>query len=738
MDSITFTNKETNASINLDIKKDFIIIFGKNGAGKTTFSRSAPNKECVFNVDFIHKNVYIETSTGAKDDKDTKDSFSSLWIGEKLVELKNKSSSLKVLCKNTENAISSLISKVASVFSSKEIKMIDIGEITKSINSISFVKDETKDDETIIKEYKEKTILKTTINTDDELQKCLIQYKDESLVKILNERILECKLFDELFLKQECCEKDKIISQIKEFEKTLVELKEVNTAFKAKNKNKQKEWIREAVDLHQGIDNCLFCGGSNVAQAIKKWEKILQSKLNENKTLLIKYIDSILQSCEKILEDKKEYSKFAPNIIDSIDRICAFFNIAKKQISDDEKILGKYEFPEVVTDKIAVANSELLISIQNYLFKPFLKEFEIYKLLFKDYADKLEKKDNEIEIELEKNSDSIKKKINKYLKELDFDKELKIKIDNRGTDKKIGFSFANSNTKLATLSEGQKHKLAFAIFLASIEDKKLDDNIIVLDDPVVTLDYKAYHTIKKQIVGLRLNKKPKCLIVLTCNISFLYIQLSNLFENELIKEVQLMHLYSDGISEVDPNIINYDDLSLYKAGLKSISNAKEFCQIALLNIKIYRMFLDLFMRMQGIPSTSNPADEIQKITTIERKQELLELNGEIEKICKDKKSTNKDLFASFIKTNDFVKILGFPDILCAEDINKLQQFSNDDVRDDDCQSNSLLFVIVSRANRIMQSTNSQNYFIKNYLNHPRTQLTSSIVGIDFSDLEENQ
>lgn len=82
---IEFTNLESKTALSLEVDKPFIVVFGRNGSGKTTLSRNAPEKEYVFNTDFIYKNIYVETTAGATDDVSTKESFSELWIGEKLL-----------------------------------------------------------------------------------------------------------------------------------------------------------------------------------------------------------------------------------------------------------------------------------------------------------------------------------------------------------------------------------------------------------------------------------------------------------------------------------------------------------------------------------------------------------------------------------------------------------------------------------------------------------------------------
>ena len=68
-----------------------IFIYGKNGSGKTTLSKSNNlDKRYVFNEDFIHKNVYIIETDGAKVDANVKENFSGLLIGEDVIKLKTE------------------------------------------------------------------------------------------------------------------------------------------------------------------------------------------------------------------------------------------------------------------------------------------------------------------------------------------------------------------------------------------------------------------------------------------------------------------------------------------------------------------------------------------------------------------------------------------------------------------------------------------------------------------------
>ena len=735
-DLISFLNKDTNKKITMEVNKPFVLVFGRNGAGKTTLSRSFKEKEFVFNTDFIYKNIYIETTTGAKDDTNTKDSFSQLWLGEKIVDLRKEISDLKEKNKNIADQKTALSGNILRIFNDKGIQSVDLGNIKKVIDEIAFEKPADLSDDEIIKKYVSTIKYETDIKSDEELSTKISCYKNEKAIVILNTNLRSNVLLDELFLKKETKEKQKIIEGIKQYNDSLAELKEINNAFSGEDKGKQRNWIKAAIEIHKEKDTCLFCGGENIRDALEKWTKIISSKVNEQKSALAKSVDDIVQSAQNILKNKDQFIELARNTIEGLTLICEYFLKIRERLEKEITIGDDLAFPEFTTDKTTEANNELLKSIQNYLFKPFANEFEALCLLEKDYNSKIKNKDQEVENALSEGAEEIENNINKYLKELDFDKELEIGIERRGAEKKYKFDFANSSTKIATLSDGQKHKLAFAIFLASLQNKDLTDKTIVIDDPVVTLDYRAYHSVRNQI--MELTKKPvRRVIVLTCNMSYLYIQLSNTFGNHLMGYIELFRLSGNGATSVNPEIINYDDFSLFKSGLESISSEEEFCQVAKLNIRVYRMFLDLYLRMNGIPSNGNPCEEISLLPNLEEssKERLRELNINIVSGCRDTNSTNEDLYKTFLNTNEFVTILGFPSLLSDKDIGTIEKYNNKHLPKSDFKTDSLLFDIIYRANTILQTDNPKYEYIKNYMNHPRTQLTSSIVGIDFTDLE---
>jgi wobble nucleotide-excising tRNase len=142
---------------------------------------------------------------------------------------------------------------------------------------------------------------------------------------------------------------------------------------------------------------------------------------------------------------------------------------------------------------------------------------------------------------------------------------------------KQNIELGSSNTSLTrptfsnTLSDGDKRTLAFAFFLAGINlDPNLSDKIIIVDDPMSSLDQSRQFT--TQLVLKSLALKGKQLIVLSHDPRFLQMFLENSFfpqENCVTFEIKR--------SNNDYSIITDCDLedciqSAYKKNYRTVSN----------------------------------------------------------------------------------------------------------------------------------------------------------------------
>ena len=163
-----------------------------------------------------------------------------------------------------------------------------------------------------------------------------------------------------------------------------------------------------------------------------------------------------------------------------------------------------------------------------------------------------------------------------------------------------------------------------------------------------------------------------------------------------------------------------DDIALFKECLSQLKYKFQPIDLSSIYLKIFRVFLDLSLRIKGIPDTSNPAVEIEK----------LGLDGSEKKQLKD---IHKDLCSISKNDNvDFTKALeGLEKLKMALDIIGFEYIHNEDIE----QAKSLLekmaeygndiFYILKEINLILKNTQDNKYV--DYLNHPRNSFTQNIL-----------
>ena len=135
---IEHINKETSQKFLIELKKPFVVIYGKNGSGKTTISRNEIfDKNYVFNTDYIHRNVYIESSSGTKDDTHTKESFSSLWLGEDIVAVKSSLDKSKEILKKINEKEFGLKAEISATFNKYRLISPDYSRINNLCESVT-------------------------------------------------------------------------------------------------------------------------------------------------------------------------------------------------------------------------------------------------------------------------------------------------------------------------------------------------------------------------------------------------------------------------------------------------------------------------------------------------------------------------------------------------------------------------------------------------------------------------
>lgn len=726
MDKVSFKNEDSKKTISLTVDKKMIFIYGKNGSGKTTFSRSKDlDSKYVFNEDFVYKNVYIIDAEGAKVDSGVKNNFSELLVGADVVELKMKQNKLEEIAKDLNNKLSDNDTVISSSLSAKGIPLTY--NLLKNKIDESFIYDETKSIEEQMSIYKSEFELEQTITNDKELEINVNQIKKHENIKLLIEKIKSIPLLEEFLFSEEYPLLSKLNCTLKIINDNINNIKKLEELGKNKKVDKNDfSIIKSCLSLQEksGSKNCVLCGNENIKKGIDEWKKIFEDKTVALKTQVVIDLNTILEKCNTIISDKKIYEPVAPVTIANIIIFVEIIENALKELNSENAFIIEYK--EISKEKFTEDILKKYEAIANYILKKYKDKTIFLNSSLNNVGTKIKSIKEAIEKNLKQNADIHKQSINEILKDLGLDKEISVDIDRLGGKIKYSLSVINSN--LSKLSDGQKHKLALAIFLNTIKNDDLKGKTIVFDDPVVSLDELGYHFFKQYIIKNIMNNPDidECpnLIILTHNFNYLYIQTSNIIINsELQTNTKILKLNSDGFKELDFELFKLDDIALFKKCLDNIKYEDELLDLSSLYNKIFREFLDLKLRILGNPLNGNPKEEIKKIIVDEEKRRTLQRQSD--KLCsysKDENITIEEAKDGFTLLSEMLIAIGFDEYISQKNIDLVNKVVKREEKDY-CD----LFYVVHEIASILKTDDSKYKNYINYLNHPRISFTKNMM-----------
>ena len=535
---IKYINKDSNKELEVDVDKKMIFIYGKNGTGKTTLSKSKDlNPKLVFNEDFIHNNVYIIDSDGAKVDSGVKSNFSELLIGEDVIKLKKEQIDFEKLLKDASTIKKEIDVVINGLFYKNQID-IEYNPIKDKIDDdFSYDMEKTIDEQ--LEQYKSSFELEQKIETDEMLNNYVCQIKQQESLKDLIGKINQDCLLKEFIFTDYVEQKEIINERLRKISENIENIKNLEQLALKKNVDKANfQLIKGIVKLHDEVNakKCIICGNENFSTGIDEWKKILLDTYVEQKEQLKCYLNKLLDNTTKIIESREMYEKVAPKTIKNIDKFILEINEVLKSID-----IGKIMFLDLndkETEDLTTDLDDKLKQIANYLVKNYKNKIIFLNSLINFINKKITEKKKEIEEKLSANADEHTKSINEILTKLGLDKEIKVKIDRAAGQ--IKYSLIVPSGDISKLSDGQKHKVALAVFLNSIKRFDLTNKIIMFDDPMVAMDEYTYHLFKIYLVNEVMTNDDNCptLIIATHNFSYLYIQISNILTSPIIQEEQ--------------------------------------------------------------------------------------------------------------------------------------------------------------------------------------------------------
>ncbi|WP_456466160.1 AAA family ATPase [Persephonella sp.] len=539
--------------------EDEVKCIPKNNGENIEIYGDFPFKVEVFNIDFINENIYL----GNRVDADIKNNLFKFIFGKHQVDIQKKL-----------DEISNDIKEIDKKIKEKKQEILRLAQI-KEREFEDFIKLSTKKSLDTLKSnkvYLEKSLKEQKQKHEIEKLNILSEVNLNSLYSLVKDLKKVCQIS---LLELESKAKGKLEEHLKIIGK------------------KKKEWLREGLEIRKYIEAniCPFCGQEVLdSSLVNEYEVIF----NEEYVNLIRKIENLYKDISRfslsyIVKDIssndrliQRWSKYVEDL--EIPKINNLENIEKEIKSELEEILeGKKEKIFVVYDKFKNLDKKiekLDKKIKSYndeikklnqkieKFKEKLKIGNIDKLnkelellnrtikrkeldpLCKEYEKFVEKK-KKLEKEKQKLKEDLNKEMNDHLKEYEneinkifekFNTDYRIESQKVGTTRKqqtfeyaIKLNFSEEskpNTQLGEiLSEGDKTTLAFSVFIAKQKlDTDLDKKIIVIDDPISSLDeYRIFRT-SEFIMGI--TEYSKQIMILTHNLPFLNVFLEKIEKNQ--------------------------------------------------------------------------------------------------------------------------------------------------------------------------------------------------------------
>ena len=294
--------------------------------------------------------------------------------------------------------------------------------------------------------------------------------------------------------------------------------------------------------------------------------EIIDKKLNDMQNAIdteeLKKLDSYLTDLNIEIEELKKINQQATGINKKM-------SSAKKQLTELRKEIKDLKVTQFISSNLEKVNNLLnLKKSETLLFQQFKEADKLYKKKLLD-------------------SDVVTKEINDWLKFFGLDKYV---IDN-----KFNLNYANTviNNRTFILSTGELSIITFAYFLTTLvtglTDDEKDKLVIVIDDPVNSIDYNkiySFATAIKNIQSKISKNNPPQLFVLTHNILLYNILVqSNFWKN---KNAGIFELYKDNNSLSIKKDIHTKD-TIFINYLKKIINVarSESNDVEIENVVIY-------------------------------------------------------------------------------------------------------------------------------------------------------
>lgn len=324
-----------------------------------------------------------------------------------------------------------------------------------------------------------------------------------------------------------------------------------------------KKWVEAGMGIHEkhGMDNCKFCNNSIAEARVKELKGHFNQAYKQLKEELVNFKQQLQEVKSPDSPNKNDlYDEFA----EEYENACSAFkeevnkinaSLKNWQVILDKKIANQHEtsFDSIkeidVRDYNDAVNSiESIVSEHNNKKARFderieeaknklelhyssvaVKDFDYYekkenKSTLKNKVDKMQAAVDSRQTEIHEKEQNLGdgalggKEFNNFLHKFVGHRELSLQFD---PDKKVyRIIRGESDVCKDDLSEGEKTAVAFVYFVTKLREKenKIDETIVVIDDPVSSFDSNYLHTAYSFIKNHC--GKAKQMFILTHNFTF--------------------------------------------------------------------------------------------------------------------------------------------------------------------------------------------------------------------------
>lgn len=380
----------------------------------------------------------------------------------------------------------------------------------------------------------------------------------------------------------------------------------------------QTSWIKQGVGLHfrqeKQLTKCLFCNSdiSNTEELAKHFSDEVVKAINS--------IDEYLKIIEGYTTSFAKLDSLSKSQQQNVDSVRAIFDalavILKEKRNSISVIKTAYALDITkltpMTNPTSTDATSVAYAIETHFVAQQYEEYARAKELFVKATDQKSAITLEIS-KLDTRVKELKQKVKNTLEPAQaLNRLFKVvfpyrKIEITDADDGKGYALKRDGTDCAfySLSEGEKNFIALAYFIYSINDaqnKLPDDGVVVIDDPVSSLDKQAIFQIFSIIVNEIKNHTERQYFILTHNLDFLG-HLKEHFRKKIESgDIRLFSFAATGngciIEAIHPLL--RDHRSDYYYVFSVLSKHKNACDLedAHLVVNLLRRWLETFLEFK--------------------------------------------------------------------------------------------------------------------------------------------